>query len=97
MKSHLSEIIIAVIGVVAGALGTITAWKYGGRQKNETDRIQPLSDGTASIVASFERLVERLEMAVDAERKATHNCEEELKQVKRRLDEIEKRQNCIDN
>lgn len=99
MKSHLTEI----LGIAGAILVTILAWRYGGQQQNENKREQTLYDGTDTVVNSFKELIAELKEMTAQERERVqmykemnHDCEVELREVKRRLDEIEKRQNSID-
>lgn len=105
MADYKTEILTGAIAVVTTLVATISAYHYGGKQKNKNgalsvrnDRYESISRGADTIVETSEKLLKNLYNLIEKEQKKTHDCELRLKKQdekielqEQRIEELEKR------
>lgn len=95
MKEQSNDILLALIATGTGIVTTITAWVWGGRQKNKNERTDAITRGTDKIVETSNRMLDRLnEMVIKAqeaaeiEREHRNYCEKELSKIRKEFTRI---------
>jgi len=84
-NEYTSEIVVGVVGVVTSTV----AWVLGGKQNIKLSEQDTLTKGADQIVETSGKLLTTLEKMLTEERTHRGNCESELAELKRRIEELE--------